>query len=318
MTDKLGRELTLVYILEKFSTEESARTYLESVLWPNGPVCPHCGNTDKNRISRIPENPRAKVRPGLYRCAECCKQFTVTIGTICEDSHIPLRKWVIAFYLICSSKTQISALQLQRQLELGSYRTALFMSHRIRYALQEGSFPAKLQGVVEADETYIGGKARGKGRGYVGNKTPVVALVERDGEVRSQVATMVTGEAIGELLQKHVDARANLNTDESQVYTKAGKEFASHDTVNHSKEEYARVDEASGRKASTNTVEGFFGNSKRSLNGTHHSISAEHVGLYFAELDFKYNFRKVRDGERTYQALRRIGGKRLMLKTPKE
>ena len=309
--------LTLVSICQRFSTEEAARSYMESVRWPHGPTCPHCGNADATRISKIPVNLEAKVRAGLYRCAECVQQFTVTVGTVCEDSHIPLNKWLIAFYMMCASKTQVSALQLQRQLELGSYRSALFMCHRIRYALKD-SFPeTKLDGTVEADETYMGGKRRGKGRGYVGNKTPVVSLVERGGRVRSQVAPMVTGDAMGKLLKKHVARSANLNTDESPVYTKAGRDFASHDTVNHGIEEYARDDVSTGRKATTNTVEGFFGNSKRSIDGTHHNISRGHMDLYFAELDFKYNTRKVTDGERTVEAIKKIEGKRLMLKRPK-
>jgi hypothetical protein len=219
--------------------------------------------------------------------------------------------------MMCASKTQVSALQLQRQLELGSYRSALFMCHRIRYALKD-SFPSDmLTGTVEADETYIGGKARGKGRGFTGNKTAVVSLVERGGRVRSQVAHMVNGDAMGKLLRKHVARSANLNTDESPVYKTVGKDFASHDTVNHSQEEYSRDDAATGRKATTNTVEGFFGNSKRSIDGTHHNISAEHMDLYFAELDFKYNTRKVSDGERTVMAIKKVEGKRLMLKRPK-
>jgi transposase-like protein len=317
VADGPGSDLTLVSVAQRFSTEEAARAYMESVRWPHGPTCPHCGNADAARISKIAPNPKAKVRPGLYRCAECAQQFTVTVGTVCEDSHIPLNKWLIAFYMMCASKTQVSALQLQRQLELGSYRSALFMCHRIRYALKD-SFPSdKLRGTVEADETYMGGKSRGKGRGYVGNKTPVVSLVERGGRVRSQVATMVNGDAMGKLLRKQVARSARLNTDESPRYKTVGREFKSHDTVNHSEEEYARDDLATGRKASTNTVEGFFGNSKRSIDGTHHNISREHMDLYFAELDFKYNTRKVTDGERTVEALKKIEGKRLMLKRPK-
>jgi transposase-like protein len=156
-----GSDLTMVSVCQRFSTEDAARAYMEAVRWPHGSVCPHCGNVDQARITKIPANPASKVRPGLYRCAECNQQFTVTVGTVCEDSHIPLNKWLIAFYMMCASKTQVSALQLQRQLELGSYRSALFMCHRIRYALKD-SFPVdKLDGTVEADETYIGGKKRG-------------------------------------------------------------------------------------------------------------------------------------------------------------
>ena len=310
-------DLTLMTVMSRFSTEEKALAYFESVRWTNGPVCPHCGNADSTKIYRCTANPKAKIRQGLYKCAECRETFTVRVGTVMEDSHIPLNKWLIAFYMMCASKTQVSALQLQRQLELGSYRTALFMCHRIRFALQD-SFPMdQLTGTVEADETYIGGKAHRRGRGFVGNKTPVVSLVERGGRVRSQVATMVNGKTITRLLRKQVSCSAVLNTDESPIYKAVGADYASHDTVNHSEEEYSRDDPSTGRKATTNTVEGFFGNSKRSIDGTHHNISAEHTDLYFAELDFKYSTRKETDGARTVQAIRKIEGKRLMLNKPK-
>ena len=316
-----GNDLTLVFICQKFSTEEAARTYMEALRWPNGPVCPHCGTCDPARISRIPANAASKVRPGLYRCTECVNQFTVTVGTVCEDSHIPLNKWLIAFYVMCASKTQVSALQLQRQLELGSYRSALFMCHRIRYALKE-TFPTdKLDGTVKADETYMGGKARGKargkGRGYVGNKTPVVSLVERGGRVRSQVAKMVTGDAMGKLFHKHVNASAHLNTDESQLYTTVGKSFASHDTVTTPKRNTPGTTRIRGAGPRRTRWKASSATPSVVLAAPHHNISAEHMDLYFAELDFKYNTRKVTDGERTVDAIRLIKGKRLMLKTPK-
>ena len=171
----------------------------------------------------------------------------------------------------------------------------------------------KLDGTVEADETYVGGKKSGMGRAYKGNKTAVVSLVERGGRVRSQVAPKVTGDALGQLLKQHVAETAHLNTDESHLYREAGKSFASHDTVNHSQEEYARRD-ATGRLASTNTAEGFFGNTKRSLDGTHHQVSAKHLPLYLAELDYKYNTREETDGARTAIGIPKIVGKRLMLR----
>jgi transposase-like protein len=305
-------DLTLVQIAQRFSTEEAAREYFEKLRWPDGPVCPHCGNADQERMYKVTPNPEKKIRAGLYKCAECLQGFTVTVGTVCEDSHIPLNKWLIGFYMMCASKTQVSALQLQRQLEIGSYRSAWFMCHRIRFALQD-IFPAdKLDGTVEADETYVGGKKRGMGRRYTGNKTAVVSLVERGGRVRSQVAKKVTGDALGQLLKEHIAETAHLNTDESPVYTKIGKSFASHDTVNHGAEEYARRD-PSGRLASTNTA---VGNSKRSLDGTHHHVSGKHLPLYLAELDYKYNMREETDGVRTALGIPKIVGKRLMLRRP--
>lgn len=310
-------DLTLVAVMQRFSTEEAARGYFEQLRWPNGSVCPHCGNAEAGRVYKVTANPGKKIRAGLYKCAECEQTFTVTVGTVMEDTHLPLNKWLIAFYMMCASKTQVSALQLQRQLEIGSYRSALFLCHRIRYALKDADPRNLLKGTVEADETYVGGKARGKGRGYVKNKTAIVSLVERGGDVRSHVVDHVTGDSITKLLRENVDISANLNTDQSPVYTAVGKEFASHDVVNHSIEEYARDDEETGRKATTNTAEGFFGNSKRSIDGTHHHISKKHAHLYFAELDFKYNTRKITDGARTVSGIKRIEGKRLMLRRPK-
>jgi len=261
MDNKLN-DLTLIQITQRFSTEKAARKYFEHLRWPKGRICPHCGNADQKRIYKVTPNPGKKIRQGLYKCAECKDQFTVTVGTVCESSHITLNKWLIAFYMMCASKTQISALQVQRHLELGSYRTALFMCNRIRFAMQDIEQTEKLCGTVEADETYIGGKKRGMGRRYVGNKTPVVSLVERGGRVRSQVVNKVTGKILDKILKRHISKSAHLNTDESPLYRKTGKGFASHDTVNHSVEEYVRRDR-SGRLATTNTAEGFFGNSKR-------------------------------------------------------
>jgi transposase-like protein len=153
-------DLTLDQIMQQFNTDESARTYLESIRWPNGVVCPHCKNNEPKKIWPIQANKEKKVRAGLYQCGECNKQFTCTVGTIFEDSHIPLRKWLVAFYLNSSSKKGISSLQLQRILDLGSYRTALFMQHRIRHALRDLVFNDRLTGVVEVDETYVGAELR--------------------------------------------------------------------------------------------------------------------------------------------------------------
>jgi len=314
--EKTNGSLTLMQIMERFSTEDAARSYFENLRWPDGPVCPHCGNGEQESIYKLTANSASKVRPGLYKCGACRNSFTVTIGTVMEDSHLPLNKWLIAFYIMCASKTQVSALQLQRQLEIGSYRTAWFLCHRIRFALMDAEPTDLLRGTVEADETYIGGKKRGMGRAYVGNKTAVVSLIERGGDVRSQVMGTVNGKEITKVLKKHIDTTAVLNTDESGLYTKVGKEFAAHDKVKHKDEEYSRHDKATGRLATTNTAEGFFGNSKRSLDGTHHHISGKHTGLYFAELDFKYNTRKIDDGSRTEAGIQRMEGKRLMLRMP--
>jgi transposase-like protein len=181
-------DLTLIQIAAKFSTEEAARDYFEKLRWPNGPECPHCGNADAGRIYKVTANVEKKIRAGQYKCAECTRSFTVTVGTVCEDSHIPLNKWLIGFYMMCASKTQVSALQLQRQLEIGSYRSALFMCHRIRFALMDVLPAEKLGGkgkTVEADESYLGGVR--KGPRYMNDKMAVVSVVERGGKVISRV-----------------------------------------------------------------------------------------------------------------------------------
>ena len=158
-------ELTLMQIAQRFSTEGSAREYFEHLRWPEGPVCPHCGNADQKRIYKVTANPEKKIRAGLYKCAECKRQFTVTVGTVCEDSHTPLNKWLMAFYVMCSSETHISAYQIKRRLKLGSHQNASFMRHRISYALQQLNQQENLNSTAEADGTYVGGKKRRSGMG---------------------------------------------------------------------------------------------------------------------------------------------------------
>src|SRR6266496_6334844 len=206
-------DLTLDEIQSRFGTDEKARAYLEEIRWEYGIVCPHCKNAKQNRIWEIKANPEKKIRAGLYHCAKCGKQFTVTVGTIFEDSHIPLRKWLVAWYLLCSSKKGISSLQIKRMLGLGSYRTALFMMHRIRYAISHPNFTGMLSGTVEVDETYIGGKKRGV-RGKLANKTCVVSLVERGGNARSFVIDRVTGENLKGAIMQHVQDGSVVCTDD--------------------------------------------------------------------------------------------------------
>jgi transposase-like protein len=298
--------LTLTEIFKHFSTDDKARDYLESIRWPFGPVCPHCENKNDAPIWKIEANEKKKIRPGLYHCGKCSKQFTVTVGTIFEDSHIPLQKWLVAWYLLCSSKKGISSLQIQRQLGLGSYRTALFMMHRIRYALKDPVFDDKLGGIVEVDETYIGGKVRGKGPRYVKNKSAVVSLVERGGKARSQmVSHPVNAKTIKAVLEANVKQSATIMTDESKPYPPATRGFAAHHAVNHHQGEYARGD------VTTNSVEGFFSILKRGIIGTFHQVSAKHLPLYLAEFDHRYNHRDVSDGERTMEGLAKVEGKRL-------
>ncbi len=307
-------DLTLDEILARFSTDETARRYLEEIRWPNGVVCPHCKNADQKRIWEIKENRAKKIRAGLYHCAACDKQFTCTVGTIFEDSHIPLRKWLVAWYLLCSSKKGISSLQIQRMLGLGSYRTALFMMHRIRYALAHPEFIKQLSGVIEMDETYIGGKQIGsgkRGRPVDSNKTCVVSLVERGGNARSMVMDRVTAENLTKAIREHVEVGSTVRTDDFPAYRSIPKIFT-HKPVKHSAKEYTRRE--GDFTVHTNTAESKFSLLKRGIIGTFHQVSKKHLPLYLAEFDHRFNHRKITDGERTVSALKMAEGKRLTLK----
>jgi len=265
-------------------------------------------NADAKSIWKIEANKEKQIRAGLYQCGKCDKQFTSTIGTIFEDSHIPLRKWLVAFYLNSASKKGISSLQLQRILALGSYRTALFMQHRIRHALRDPIFNDKLSGTVEVDETYVGGKQQGVGRGSKVKKTPVVALLERGGRVRSQVMRHVTGANLKQVVKDNVQICSDVNTDDHYGYRGLEPKF-NHHVVKHSAKEYVRREK--NRLVTTNGVEGFFSLLKRGVIGTFHHVSEQHLPLYLAEFDHRHNTRKLTDGERTVIALKKANGKRL-------
>jgi transposase-like protein len=305
-------DLTLDEIQSRFSTDETARQYLEEIRWPNGVVCPHCKNADQSCIWQIKENRAKQIRAGLYHCAKCDKQFTCTVGTIFEDSHIPLRKWLVAWYLLCSSKKGISSLQIQRMLGLGSYRTALFMMHRIRYALAHPEFAGMLSGTVEMDETYIGGKARNVKVGQpFKEKICVVSLVERGGNARSMVMERVTAENLQRAIREHIEVGSTVCTDDFLAYRSMPKIFT-HKAIKHSAKEYARKE--GDFTVHTNTAESKFSLLKRGIIGTFHQVSKKHLPLYLAEFDHRYNHRDITDGERTISALKCAEGKRLTLK----
>lgn len=317
---ELPESLTLDNILTNFATDEKAREFLEMWLWPQGATCPRCGCNDASRVYRMTGK---SARPGLHNCKDCRRQFTVTVGTIFEDSHIPLRKWLVGWFLICSSKKGMSSLQLQRVLDLGSYRTALFMSHRIRHALKDTEHAEMLKGDVEVDETYVGGKARNVGfdekkmtlRTVFSNKTPVVSLVERDGTKRSMVMTRVTAAGLQAAINENVASEARVHTDDSRLYLKVNATHEHH-AVNHSKKQYAL--KKNGFTAHTNTVESSFSLLKRGVYGTFHSVSQKHLHLYLAEFDHRWNTRKASDGERTVSGLKKSKGKRLIYRAIKK
>jgi len=251
--------MTLDNLAAHFSDEDAARALLEKLRWSNGVACPHCGSLEAYRL-QAKESSKTPVRKGVWKCKACRKQFTVTVGTIFEDSHIPIHKWLLAINLLCSSKKGMSAHQLHRMLKV-SYKSAWFMAHRIRYAMSQSPLAEKLQGTIEADETYIGGKSHGKrGRGAT-NKTPVFALVQRGGKVRSFKTERVTGKNLKGMIRDHVNTDSTIMTDEFLAYKGLGKEFASHQTVNHGSGEYVNGN------AHTNTVEGYFSILKRGLTG---------------------------------------------------
>ncbi len=292
-----------------YADEDRARAFLEGLRWPEGPICPHCGNLGGYRITA--KKPGSKTRKGLVKCKakDCHKQFTVTVGTIFEDSHIPLSKWLMAIHLMCSSKKGISAHQLYRMLGLRSYQSAWFMAHRIRHAMMQEPLASKLSGTVEVDETYIGGKIRGTRRGRR-EKPPVVALVQRGGEVRAMHMPQVTEANLREAIRSHVDPSARVMTDGHNNYRDVGEDVAEHQVVAHHRREYVRGE------VHTQTVEGYFSLLKRGITGVYHHVGEDHLGRYVDEFSFRYNNRKVSDAERTARAIKATAGKRLTLKQP--
>ncbi len=298
---------------EACADEEAAVEFVERMRWGGHPACPHCGDTDVYQMMNT--NNTARQANYRWRCRGCKAQFTVRIGTVFEDSRIELRHWCFAFWRASTSKKGVSALEIHRQTGV-SYKSALFMLHRIRYAMSE-SAPAMLGqdcGDVEVDETYVGGKPRYRGtskRGRGTKKQCVLALVERNGSVKTKPIANVSAKTLQTAIRQNVDGSARIVTDENSAYTGIGKHYArGHQTVCHSAHEYVRGDVYS------NTVESFFATVKRGINGIYHSVSKEHLSLYLSEYEFGHNNRNLEDGERTAAAIRKAQGKRLLYKQP--
>ena len=299
-----------------FHDDAKAREHLESLLWPGGPYCPRCGVTG-DRITKLKGK---STRPGVHKCKDCRKPFTVTVGTVMERSKVPLSKWVLAAQLMASSKKGMSAHQLHRMLGT-TYETAWFLFHRLREAARDDT-PSPLGGtgkVVEADETYIGGKEKNKHlskrkKGNVGGfgKQIVMSLVERGGKVRSSHVSSISAKTLAPVLFTQIDRASTLMTDEAGQYFHPGKEFDKHVVVNHSINEYVRGD------AHTNTVEGYFSLLKRGITGSFHHVSEAHLKRYLGEFDFRYNTRHLDDAERADALLRGAKGKRLLYQQPRE
>ncbi len=297
---------------EHFQNEAAAFAYVEANLWPNGPVCHHCG--ERERIGRLAGK---TTRPGLYKCYRCKKPFTVRMGSVFEASHLPLHLWLQIIHLMCASKKGISTRQIQRMLRC-SMKTAWFLGHRIREAMNENPSPffSPLGGAgmtVEADETYVGGKAENRAYGPIPPKQIVMALVERSGAVRSFHIPDVTARSLGTIVGKHVHRDSRFMTDEWSAYTAMGWNFASHKTVTHSAKEYVKHG-----YIHTNTVEGYFSILKRGIFGIYQHVSAAHLKRYLCEFDFRYSYR-IRLGyddlQRTELVVQGARGKRLTYET---
>lgn len=321
-----------------FSDEAAARKHFEALRWEGGvPVCFHCGvvgestpvKRDEARAAKQKKAGKKIARDGLYYCRACGGQFTATMGTVYEDSHIPLNKWMLATHLMNSCKRGVSALELQRQLGLGSYRTAWFMAHRIREGMGVDKNGDPLGGagkVVEVDETYEGKVANPRttrttgepfkkgGKSGPSNKRAIIGLVERGGKARIVHVGTADKETLAALIQKHVDPASRLHTDESRLYKGADAHVASHETVRHSANEYARGD------VNTNSVEGVFSQFKRGMIGVYGHCDEKYLGRYLTEFEFRHNNRAklgVDDKERAARAVKGTVGKRLTLRQPK-
>ena len=291
-----------------FHDEAKATAHLEANRWPNGVTCPHCGS---DRVHKM----EGKTQAGMFLCNDCRDKFTVRTGSVMERSHVPLHKWLLATHIMAASKKGMCALQMSRMIGV-TYKTAWFLCHRIREAMNGADTNGPLGGankVVEADETYVGGKARNRAFRKPADKKPVVALVEREGNVRSFHVANVTAKQLRGLIVTNIERASHLMTDESHVYTAVGREFNGHSVVNHSAKEYVKT----GGFKHSNTAENFFSIFKRGVIGTYHHMSEAHLGRYCKEFDFRYNTRAMTDGERAVLAVKGAVGKRLMYQQPR-
>ena len=301
---------------DRFQNEDAAFAFVEAALWPDGAVCPHCGNADARRIKKLEGK---TTRRGLYNCKECRKPFTVRVGTIFESSHLPLHLWLQIIHLMCASKKGVSTNQVQRILQC-SMKTAWFLTHRIREAMRDGAFSPMggAGGVVEIDETYIGRKDGFEVKRGSGHKNSVLTLVERNGKARSFHVEKASKDVVIPIVRDNVAKESHVMTDESPVYAKLGSDFSKHGAVEHSRGECGYRDQESGEKINTNTVEGYYSIFKRGMIGVYQHCGEQHLHRYLAEFDFRYSNRirlGVDDIARADCALQGVKGKRLTYET---
>jgi transposase-like protein len=310
-----------------YHDDEQARVMFEAIRWPYGPTCPHCGKLD----TVAEHGGKKSMGPGWFWCSECRQNFTVRVGSVLERSHIAMHKWMLGFRLYGASKKGFSAHQLMRTLSLGSYRSAWFMAHRIREAMDgsaDADGPLGGEGkIVEADEAFIGRINDGtwvfvNDYGWVRTKRPekmkVMTLVERGGRARSVKVDDLTSDTLRAVLVTNASRKSVLHTDDFRAYAAPGREFADHETVNHSAKEYVRTGRR-GRKVTTNTVEGYFSIFKRGMIGVYQHCSEKHLPRYLSEFDFRYSNRAalgVNDTERSERAIKGAVGRRLTYKQP--
>lgn len=317
------QQLSIPALAARLSTEADAYQLLEELRWADGVVCPHCASIAQHYFLKPANGTDRKTRTGsksqrrVWKCRDCRKQFSVLTGTIFHGTRISLRTWLFVVFEMCASKNGVAAREIERKYDL-TPKSAWFMVHRIREAMKREPLAELLAGTVVADETWIGGKPGnrhgsryGKGKPGPTDKQPVMSLVHKEtGEVRSAVVRDVSAATLGPILKEQVDMAVSvLHTDTARVYPPLGKQFAAHETVNHFRSEYVRG------AVSTNAAEGYFSQLKRSLDGTHHAVSVEHLHRYLAEFDFRYSTRKMSDTERMREVVgTRVAGRRLSYK----
>lgn len=308
--------MNLAQLTAIISDEEKSIAFIEKQRWPNGPVCPKCGATDRiNKLYGVKDK-KGKPRLGLWKCYHCRSQFTVRKGTIFEESLIPLSKWILAIHLMCSSRKGVSANQLKRELGV-SYQTAWFLCHRVRHAMSQQPLAGLLganNGVVELDETYVGGKKRNNlhrnKTKAAGKKIAVMTLIDREGEARTFVVPNTKKATLQRIAQPIVDKSATIMTDSHLAYEGLDEHFRAHHTVDHSKQFVRAV------ILHTNFAESYHSLLKRGLIGTFHHVSEKHLPRYLTEFEFRWNSRGLQDGERTEKAIQAAAGKRLTLRKP--